>query len=42
MRRGGDYDDLAERRDLRQTTVTASPPPPGVLDSAQFAAMAAV
>jgi len=32
MHRGGDYDDLTERRDLRRTTVMASPPPPVVLD----------
>lgn len=32
MHRGGDYDDLTERRDMRRTTVMAWPPPPVVLD----------
>ena len=49
MHRGGDYDAANERRDLRRTTVMASPPPPIVLnprfadrfDPAQFEAMAA-
>lgn len=49
MHRGGDYDTANERRDLRRTTVMASPPPPVVLnprladrfDKAQFEAMAA-
>jgi len=49
MHRGGDYDDVNERRDLRRTTVMASPPPPVVLDPrfadrfdpAQFQAMVA-
>jgi alpha-ketoglutarate-dependent 2,4-dichlorophenoxyacetate dioxygenase len=49
MHRGGDYDVAHERRDLRRTTVMASPPPPIVLDPRyagrfdprQFEAMAA-
>lgn len=32
MHRGGDYDDVHERRDMRRTTVLAWPPPPIVLD----------
>ena len=32
MHRGGDYDDVTERRDMRRTTVMAWPPPPVVLD----------
>jgi alpha-ketoglutarate-dependent 2,4-dichlorophenoxyacetate dioxygenase len=32
MHRGSDYDDVNERRDLRRTTVMASPPPPVMLD----------
>jgi alpha-ketoglutarate-dependent 2,4-dichlorophenoxyacetate dioxygenase len=47
MHRGGDYDDVTERRDMRRTTVYAWPPPPIVLDPrfsdrfdpAQFRAM---
>jgi alpha-ketoglutarate-dependent 2,4-dichlorophenoxyacetate dioxygenase len=47
MHRGGDYDDLNHRRDMRRTTVMAYPPPPVVLDPrfrdrfdpAQFEAM---
>ena len=47
MHRGGDYDDVNERRDMRRTTVMAYPPPPVVMDPrfrdrfdpAQFAAM---
>jgi alpha-ketoglutarate-dependent 2,4-dichlorophenoxyacetate dioxygenase len=47
MHRGGDYDDINERRDMRRTTVMAWPPPPVVLDPrfaerfdpAQFEAM---
>ena len=47
MHRGGDYDDVHERRDMRRTTVMAWPPPPVVLDPrfaerfdpAQFEAM---
>ena len=32
MHRGGDYDDVHHRRDVRRTTVMAYPPPPVVLD----------
>ncbi len=32
MHRGGDYDDVHQRRDMRRTTVMAYPPPPVVLD----------
>lgn len=32
MHRGGAYDDVNERRDMRRTTVMAWPPPPVVLD----------
>ena len=32
MHRGGDYDDVHQRRDMRRTTVMAYPPPPIVLD----------
>lgn len=32
MHRGGDYDDVRERRDMRRTTVLAWPPPPIVQD----------
>jgi alpha-ketoglutarate-dependent 2,4-dichlorophenoxyacetate dioxygenase len=32
MHRGGEYDDVNQRRDLRRTTVFAWPPPPVVLD----------
>ncbi|MDB5685056.1 MAG: hypothetical protein JWM75_2754 [Sphingomonas bacterium] len=32
MHRGSDYDDRNERRDMRRTTVMASPPPPVMLD----------
>lgn len=32
MHRGGDYDDIHQRRDLRRTTVFAWPPPPIVMD----------
>ena len=47
MHRGGEYDDVNERRDKRRTTVMAWPPPPIVLDPrfadrfdpAQFEAM---
>ena len=47
MHRGGEYDDVNERRDMRRTTVMAWPPPPIVLDPrfadrfdpAQFEAM---
>jgi len=47
MHRGGDYDDVNHRRDMRRTTVMAYPPPPIVLDPrfadrfdpAQFEAM---
>ena len=47
MHRGGEYDDVTERRDMRRTTVMAWPPPPVVLDPrfadrfdpAQFEAM---
>jgi alpha-ketoglutarate-dependent 2,4-dichlorophenoxyacetate dioxygenase len=47
MHRGGDYDDVHERRDMRRTTVMAWPPPPVVMDPRfadrfapeQFAAM---
>ena len=47
MHRGGEYDDLNHRRDLRRTTVFAWPPPPVVMDArfadrfdpAQFQAM---
>lgn len=47
MHRGGEYDDKAERRDMRRTTVMAWPPPPVVMDPrfadrfdpAQFQAM---
>jgi alpha-ketoglutarate-dependent 2,4-dichlorophenoxyacetate dioxygenase len=37
MHRGGDYDDVHQRRDMRRTTVMAYPPPPVVLDP-RFAA----
>lgn len=47
LHRGGDYDDIHHRRDMRRTTVFAWPPPPVVLDPrfadrfdpAQFRAM---
>jgi alpha-ketoglutarate-dependent 2,4-dichlorophenoxyacetate dioxygenase len=47
MHRGGAYDDVNHRRDMRRTTVMAYPPPPVVLDPrfagrfdpAQYAAM---
>ena len=47
MHRGGDYDDVNHRRDMRRTTVMAYPPPPVVMDPrfrdrfdpAQFEAM---
>lgn len=32
MHRGGEYDDVNARRDLRRTTVMAYPPPPVVMD----------
>ncbi len=32
MHRGGEYDDLHDRRDMRRTTVMAFPPPPVVMD----------
>jgi alpha-ketoglutarate-dependent 2,4-dichlorophenoxyacetate dioxygenase len=32
MHRGGEYDDVRHRRDMRRTTVMAYPPPPVVLD----------
>jgi alpha-ketoglutarate-dependent 2,4-dichlorophenoxyacetate dioxygenase len=32
MHRGGDYDDVHQRRDMRRTTVMAYPPPPVVMD----------
>ncbi len=32
MHRGGAYDDINQRRDMRRTTVMAYPPPPVVLD----------
>lgn len=48
MHRGGEYDDVNHRRDMRRTTVMAYPPPPVVMDprfadrfdAAQFEAMA--
>jgi alpha-ketoglutarate-dependent 2,4-dichlorophenoxyacetate dioxygenase len=47
MHRGGEYDDVNHRRDMRRTTVMAYPPPPVVMDPrfkdrfdpAQFEAM---
>jgi alpha-ketoglutarate-dependent 2,4-dichlorophenoxyacetate dioxygenase len=47
MHRGGEYDDINHRRDMRRTTVMAYPPPPVVMDPrfadrfdpAQFEAM---
>ncbi len=32
LHRGGEYDDVTQRRDLRRTTVFAWPPPPVVMD----------